>query len=189
MPFVEADNSECRKELIVSLYEGDLSASEEESADLHLKSCRQCTEYLNSLKLVSTSLEIFLEDERLQIPDDFSKRVTAAAESNVREVRSKKERSYAVLIVAGLLLISAFAVAMDAASAEPLIPKMFGQILAVGGLFGHFFYTASKGVAVVLGTVCSKLLSGSVIAILAVLTILFTSIYVFSKHMTHFERS
>ncbi len=189
MSVAAKDNSECRKELIVSFFEGDLSAFDEESVEVHLMDCGVCTDYLNSLKLVSTSLEIFLEDDRFQIPSDFSKRVTAAAESNVREVRSTKERKYAIVIVAGLLLVSAIAVAMDSDSVAPLISKVSGQALAVAGLFGHLFYSASKGIAVILGTVCSKLLFSSAIAIFAILSLLFVSTYIFSKHMTHFERS
>ncbi len=81
------------RETVAAFYECELDPREELRLEEHIAGCGICSDYLNSLKLVSTSLEIFLDKDPLPIPAKFTKSVRAAAESNVEEVRSKKERS------------------------------------------------------------------------------------------------
>jgi len=182
-------NSECQKERIAAYFDGDLPPLEERSAAEHIAGCGVCAEYLNSLKMVSTSLEIFLDKEPVRIPGEFSKRVTAAAGSNMDGLRSSRERSRAVMVTAGLLLIAAVAVALNAVGVGPSASQLPGKIIAFAGLIGHFFYDAATGFSVIFGTICSKFLFGSSVAVVLILGLLIFSIFVFSKHIMRLIRS
>ncbi|MDH3493489.1 MAG: zf-HC2 domain-containing protein [Acidobacteriota bacterium] len=177
---------DCRREKIAAYFDGDLSPLEERAAEDHIASCGICTSYLNSLKMVSTSLEIFL-DEEPTIPDEFSKRVTAAAESNMAGLRSPKERSLAVLIIAGLIASAAIAVTIGAVGSG--IEHVPAQLYAVAALVGHFFYTAATGFSMIFGTICSKVFFGSTVAVALILALLLCSLIVFSKHIMRLNRS
>ncbi|NNE68244.1 MAG: zf-HC2 domain-containing protein [Pyrinomonadaceae bacterium] len=179
----------CKREMIAAFYDGDLSPSEELIAESHIASCPSCANYLNSLKMVSSSLEIFLDEEPVKLPGEFSKRVTAAAESDMNGLRSGKERSRAVLVGAVLLFVAAVAVSVQAAGVGPEISALPAAVLALIGMLGHFIYAGASAVSVVFGAVCSKFLFGSSVAIILLFTILFVSVLIFSKHILRFHRS
>lgn len=179
----------CKKERIAAFFDGDLTPLDSLAVEEHVEDCEFCSEYLRSLRLVSTSLEIFLEEKKVEIPGEFSKRVTAAAESNMDGLRSKKERSRAVLVCAGLLVAAAVLLTISAVGVGTAIDQVPGKFMAVVGFFGHLFYSVATAFSVVFGTVCARVFFGSTVAVLLVLAILFFSILIFSKHMLRFHRS
>jgi len=187
-PDTFSNNTDCHKERIAAYFDGDLSPLEESTVEKHMAACQMCAAYLNSLKMVSTSLEIFLDQEPVQIPGEFSKRVTAAAESDMQGVRSGSERSRAVFVVACLFVIAAAAVTMSAVGLGGPVGSLPGKVLAAVGLAGHFFYKAATGFSVIFGTVCSKVFFGSTIAVSAILGIFIFSVVVFSKHIRRLFR-
>ncbi len=183
------DDEEFRKETLSAYLDGDLSEDESRAVGDHLKDCTNCNEYLNSLKLVSTSLEIMLGSEPVGVPGEFSRRVTAAAESDVGSLRSSAEGSRTIMIVAILAALLVLVAGAGLSTAGPSILEFSGRSFAYLAVIGHFFYTAAIKLSMIFGTVCLKLLSGSAFAVIAVVFALILSVLVFSKHMTRFNRS
>lgn len=186
------DNSSCKeypRQTVAAYHECELTPAEELRLEAHLAGCGICADHLNSLKLVSTSLEILLEKEPVSIPERFSDSVKAAAQSSVDEVRSAREKSRGLFVAALLFSLTAVVVAYDVSSSRPVISAFADRLVAFGGFIGHLFYTLSVGFSVILGGVCTKLFFGSFAAVAGLVAILLGSLYVFSKHMTRLNRS
>ncbi len=183
------DDEEVRKETLSAYLDGDLSGEESRFVGDHLKDCTNCNEYLNSLKLVSSSLEIMLGSDTVGVPGEFSRRVTAAAESDVGGLRSSVGGSRTYLIVAISVALLLLVAGAGMATAGPSILEFSGRSFAYVGAFGHFIYTAVIKLSMICGTVCLKLLSGSTFAVFAVVLALLLSVFVFSKHISRFDRS
>ncbi len=177
------------RETVAAFYECELDPREELRLEEHIAGCSICSDYLNSLKLVSTSLEMFLDKDPLSIPAKFTKSVRAAAESNVEGVRSKRERSRGLIVAAFLFCLTAFVVSVDVSAAGPAFGDLADRLFALSGFIGHIFYNISVGFSFIVGGVCSKLFFSSIAAVAGVVTILIMSVYIFSKHMTRLNRS
>jgi anti-sigma factor RsiW len=178
----------CSRREISDYYEGELSRQDETRVEWHLAECGECAEYLNSLKLVSTSLEIFLENETVPIPKQFSKAVKAAAENDTEGIRSPKERYRAVVVTALLFCFAAVLLSADASAMAPAVSEFSGGIIAAGGLLGHFVYTLSLAVSFVAGAFCSSFLYSSAFVALTVFSLLAFCLFFFSKHIAHSNR-
>lgn len=183
------ENEESRKETISDYLDGDLLEEEERCVSDHIASCKDCNDYLNSLKLVSTSLEIMLGEESVAVPGEFSRRVAAAAESNVGGLRSSLEGFRPVWIVTVCLSLLVLLAGAGLANAGPSILEFSGRSFAFVGFIGNFLYKASLTFSMVFGTVCTKVLFGSTLALTALGFALIISLVIFSKHMAHFNRS
>ena len=96
------ENEQVRKEKISAYLDGGLPAEEDRFLCDHITACKECNDYLNSLKLVSSSLEIMLGEEPVDVPGEFSKRVSAAAESNVSGLRGSLRGFHTACIAAGI---------------------------------------------------------------------------------------
>lgn len=179
--------SEYSRETVATYYECELTPAEELRIEQHLAVCSLCKEYLNSLKMVSTSLEILLEKDPLPIPEKFTKTVQAAAQSSVDDLRSGEERSRGLFVAA--LLFCLVAVLVSVSTARPALAEFADGFVSLGGFIGHLFYNLSVGFSIIVGGVCSKLFFGSFAAAAGVIAILIISVYVFSKHMTRLKRS
>lgn len=179
----------CNREVIAEYYDGGLDDSTAAAVELHLNSCSGCNEYLNSLKMVSTSLEIMLDDVTRDVPKDFSSKVKTAAESNVSAVRDPLERSRATAIAAGFAVVFALLLVFNVAGIGSLSAAVAGKVLAFFSFVGHLLYAVVLTFASFAGTVCTKYLFSSSLTVVFVISAVLLSALIFSKHMRHFIRS
>ena len=175
--------------MIAAFYDGDLSGAELDAVEEHIGNCPECREYLNSLKLVGSSLEILLDKDPVTVPGEFSKKVTAAAESNVAGLRSKQERSRAVAIVAILLCFAAIIIGTGFTGVRAASVEFATQAFALVTVAGHLVYKTAVAFSMFASSVCSKVLFSTTFGVLGVGLVFLFSFLVFSKHITRFIRS
>lgn len=181
----------CPRPEIVEYLDGELSPRAEFDLEMHFSGCKTCQEELNAQKKVSTTLEIMLEEEKesIELPENFTKVVTAKAESNMDGLRSPKERSRALFICAILFLFLLFGLGTKGKAVLFAMEKFTDQFLAVGGFVLHLFYTVALGFSAIFGSLCSKFIFGSTITILLITTIFIFATWMLSRMVLRFNRS
>lgn len=184
------EDSCCPRAEIAEYIDGELLPSDELDLELHFAICEICFDELNSQKKVSSTLEILLEDSsHIELPENFTKVVTAKAESNLDGLRSPKERGNALLICAILFLLLLLGFGTESQTILLAVEKFTEQIFAVGGFVFHLFYTLTFGISVIFGSVFHKFIFSSV-SILLLLTVTFViSFLILSRMVFSFRRS
>ncbi len=173
----------CQHEVIIAYLDGELTPDEELELEFHFADCKTCADAINAHKKISNSLEIILEDEmkHIKLPENFSKVVTAKAESNVSGLRQKKEISYAFVICAALVffLTAGFSSKFGAFSAVP--EKFVDQFLAVSIFGAHIVYDAAIGVSIICRSLCHKFIFSSIISLVLVAVFFFIAFLSLSR--------
>jgi hypothetical protein len=185
------EGSDCPRQEIVEYIDGELSSREEFDFELHLAGCQICVEELNAQKKVSTSLEIMLEDEssQIQLPENFTKIVTAKAESNLSGLRSPKERSRGLFICAILFLLIIFSFGINGETVLFAYEKFTVQFLAVGGFVLHLFYQLALGISATFGSLCVKFIFSSTLTLLSIITTFVIASMILSRMIFRFNRN
>ncbi|MDQ3633820.1 MAG: zf-HC2 domain-containing protein [Acidobacteriota bacterium] len=181
----------CPREEIAAYVDGELSSSEEFDLDLHLSNCKICSDELNSQKKVSTTLEILLEDkaEDIKLPENFTKVITAKAESNVSGLRHPKERLSAVFISASLVLLVVVGLRTQFETLSFAVRKFTHQFLAVVGFLWHMIIDVALVFAVILRSLSQHFVYGSALTLILILTVFALTALILSKMILRFERS
>ncbi len=189
---IRTDNIEdrCPREEIFAYIDRELSPIEEFDLESHLTSCKTCTSEVNAQKKVSNSLEIILEEEmkNIKLPENFSKVVAAKAESNVSGMRQRKEivRSIAICWVLLFFLVVGFG-----SRVSPIIPEFqefTHQIGSVAGFAFHLGYEALVALAVILRSLTHKLVFGSVVSLVLVVTLFAGAFLSLSRLVSRYSR-
>lgn len=164
------NKSSCCRESIFAYLDGELSPGEEMEIELHFAECKRCAEDINAQKKVSNSLEIILEDElkNIELPENFTKIVTAKAESNVSGLRQRKEIPRAFLISAALLFLVTIGLGAKVDSIGNTFTRIAEQFSAVLGFVLHFVYDLAIGISVVGRSLCHKFVFSSVISLVVI---------------------
>lgn len=152
----------------ISAYiDGELSHDEESRFEQHLAVCPICSDEINIqknfLRMLSSSLE---SDDRIDLPDNFTRTIVANAEGRVGGLRRPKERFNAVFICIALFLFVLFALGAEAFTAFSPLGKLFNQSIAVAGLIGNQLYHFAFGVSVILRSLSSQSAVGPVLFVL-----------------------
>jgi anti-sigma factor RsiW len=142
------NNGECVVSEISAYIDGELSPADESVFEAHIAVCAACRGELNGQKLFVSAVNATMRhDEPIDIPSDFSRQITAAAESTVSGFRDPKERSKAAWICVGII-----AATLILAGAEAL--GIFAGIAETASALFQFafniFTAAAVAVAVVL---------------------------------------
>ena len=182
-------NEEKRKLVLSDFLEGELEPVLEFEVSAHVENCAECNDYLNSLKMVSSSLEIFLEEAAPPMPENFTKRVRAAAESDISEIRNGNERLWGLGISAVLLLVVAVLVASNLGYSNAYVQSAISIPMAAIDFVVSGLYKISLTASVVFRTVFNQYLFRSAFSVVLVIGITAFSIAVFSKHMRGYLRS
>jgi len=181
----------CPREEVFAYIDCELSAEDELDMEGHFAECATCREELNSQKKVSTTLEILLEEEsrNIELPKDFTKVVTAKAESNVSGLRHRKERSHALFICMILFLIIIVGLGAEVTSVLRATGEFGDQFYAVFGFVFRLIYDIGIGVAVILKSFGHRIVVSSV-ASLFLLIVIFVSISLsLSRLVLRYSRS
>lgn len=146
---------ECPSIEIAAYLDGELSPDLELKFEAHLAKCVICTQELNDQKHFINALNSSLIDCP-EIPEDFTKRVVANAESGVSGLRQKKERLNAAFVCSALFFFVLFTLGASAPGTIAASLDMFGRIAAVFGFAGHLVYDISIGVVVIMRSLAGQ---------------------------------
>jgi hypothetical protein len=99
--------SKCQLEDVAAYLDGELSAAGTNRFEDHLRSCLDCATELRAQRQLLCTLDIAFNGNRsFQLPHDFTRIVTARAESDLSGMRNKHERRRALKLCAVLALVS-----------------------------------------------------------------------------------
>lgn len=170
----------CRPDEIGRYLDGELSADHELELEMHISGCDCCRDELNHQKnLVRALDDNFDLSGAPELPENFAKRISVAAVSDIGGIRSKRERWTAIAICC-LLAIFAIA-ALGGATSQPLnaASAAADQSLAILSTAGHFFYNVAVGVVAFIRPISGSL--NMTVSAFAIVGILAFAVLVFSR--------
>jgi anti-sigma factor RsiW len=166
MAEVLRDRAVCPRTTLTAAYlDGELDAPASEDFDRHTRSCADCSatllEQRRLLCLLDTAFDETFE-QRVTLPEGFTRQLKARAQNDLRGVRDAGERRRAIKICA-VLFAAAFALlgftALDAVTGPALsAARAAGGML---GMAGHTAADAGASAGVVLRAVGGRVVSGS----------------------------
>lgn len=99
--------SKCQLEDVAAYLDGELSEAGATRFEDHLKSCVDCATELRAQRQLLCTLDVAFNGTRsFQLPHNFTRIVTARAESDLSGMRNKHERRRALKLCAVLALVS-----------------------------------------------------------------------------------
>ena len=136
--------NKCQLEDVAAYLDGELSEAGIDCFEDHLKSCGDCATELRAQRQLLCTLDVAFNGTRsFQLPHNFTRIVTARAESDLSGMRNKRERRRALKLCAGLALVS-FALLGAAARTVVLEPlRTFFKV--TGSLLQLVWHAASEG--------------------------------------------
>lgn len=141
----------CQLEDVAAYLDGELSGDELGRFEDHLKSCVRCDAELRAQRQLLCTLEMAFSDSRtFDLPNNFTRVVTARAENDLTGVRNKREGRRALQLCAVLALITfgLLGAATRVIVWDPL-RSFFRVTRAVLDLAWQMFAQAASSVAVV----------------------------------------
>lgn len=164
---------ECPSPILAGYLDGELEPPEELAFEQHLSDCKLCSSALLEQRQILCLLNSsFSETVEIEPPEDFAKKVTAAAESTVNGLRQPEERLNAYFVVAAMAIFCLFAFFSFADIATPL--QKFGDIVAGAATVSlHFFTSLYAGVVVITRSASSQLSHQAVFMLLMAAAVLF----------------
>jgi len=185
------DQGNCSREGIFAYLDGELPAGEEHDIELHFAECKKCADEVNAQKKVSNSLEILLEDEmkNIELPENFTRIVTAQAESNVSGLRQRKEIPRAFFISATLSLLVAIGLGAKVDSIGNTLGNLAEQVFAVFGFVFHLIYDMAVGISIICRSLCHKFVFSSVISLAVVVAFFVVAFLSLSRLILRQNRS
>ena len=182
MNFQDIKNSnECRRADIAAYVDGELAPREELELETHLAACPKCADELNQQKKLLCALDFALEEEHLELPDNFTKVIVANAESRVSGLRRPNERYNALFICSALFLLVFAGFGNETKNILFASGRLVEQFLAVIGFGAHLAYDIAVGTAVVLRSLCFQYVFGSAVSVILITLLLGFSALVFLK--------
>ncbi|MGI8884551.1 MAG: anti-sigma factor family protein [Pyrinomonadaceae bacterium] len=189
MNFQDLKNSnECPRTDIAAYIDGELTPREELELEIHLAACKDCAEELNQQKKLLCALDFALEENEIELPENFTKVVVANAESRVSGLRRPNERFNALFICSALFLLVFVGFGSEAKNVLTSSTIVVEQFLAIGGFITHLMFDVAIGATVVLRSLCLRFVFNSA-ASLVLMTIVFGfSALIFSRLLFRYKR-
>lgn len=152
----------CQLEDVAAYLDGELGSDALRDFEEHLKTCAECAAELRMQRQLLCTLDsAFYGSGSFELPHDFTRVVTAHAESDLSGMRRKGERHRALQVCAILALVS-FALLGTAARALVVEPaQSFFHLAATIFDFGwRMIYDAGTGLAVIIRVLGRAIVSG-----------------------------
>lgn len=180
----------CPKVEIAAYIDGELLPREELDLEMHFAACRPCTAELNEQKKLLCALNFALEDEReIELPENFTKVIVVAAESNVSGLRRPQERFKAFFICAALTLLVLLGLGSETGTVLNTFWKLGVQILAVFGFVSHLIYDIAIGTVIILRSLSHHIVLNSTVSVIFLVGVLFSCLVTFSRLIVRFNRA
>ncbi len=137
----------CPAENIYAYIDGELSAAAEIEFELHTAKCAYCSAAVRAEKMMLNEIAGSFEiPEDLEIPQDFTRRVVANAESSIKVHRWRTEVFIAGAAISGLLAIGL--AAGDAQNFWGPLARLFERLAVLSTYLFYFLYSLAFGIAV-----------------------------------------
>lgn len=151
----DKDIPKCDRFPDISEYlDGELSPNDEISLEQHFTVCPACRTEFEFQKQFHNALSATLEDDPgLKLPDNFTKVIVTAAESDVGSVRQSHEVRNAFAIVIGILFVASVIAALSGGISLGGIGLLLDKGLAVIIAGSHLIYSFALGIFVILRSV------------------------------------
>ena len=145
---------ECRTEDVAAYLDGELTGVASESFEAHLKTCARCAAELRMQRQLLCTLDFAFSEQSFELPQNFSRVVSAHVESDLSGMRKKSERHRALQLCAVLALLS-FGLLGAASGALVFQPaRSFLRLVgSLADLVGRAIYDAGTGIAVIVRVV------------------------------------
>ena len=180
----------CPSPDISAYLDGELSPSDELELELHIGSCRVCTDDINLQKGFLNALGSSLDEEKeIELPGNFAKAVVANAESRVSGLRQPHERRNAALICTALILFALFALGSNAEATFTAAASVAEKCFALAASVGHLVYDIALGSTIVFRSLASAFVLNSAAGLGFVLLLFVLSLYLFSRLLGDFRRT
>lgn len=189
MDFQDFKNTNgCPRTDIAAYIDGELAPREELELEIHFAACKDCAEELNQQKKLLHALDFVLEENEIELPENFTKVVVANAESRVSGLRRPNERYNALFICSALSLLVFAGFGSEARNILSTSGVVVEQVLAVFGFIAHLAYDVAVGATVILRSLCFRFVFNSA-GSLVLTTILFGfSALIFSRLLFRYKR-
>jgi predicted anti-sigma-YlaC factor YlaD len=180
----------CPREEIFLYLEGELAAADELSLEGHFADCSIClTEFKSQKELFRTLKCAFDNETEIEPPKDFTKIVVAKAESNVKGLRCRKERTNAIFLCCALFLILAIGFGAETENGFAIASEFGKQFFAVFGFASHLIYDISLGIVVILRSLVQQPSFTPIISLILVIGFGILSFYALNRLKLRFSRS
>ena len=181
---------ECSNEALPLYLDGELSAAEENLFERHLAVCEKCRLDLNSQKNLLLVLNSAFESKaEIALPKDFTKIVVANAESSVSGLRTRKERSIAILFCCSAILLLILALGADTQRFFESVTVFAGRLGAIVSSAGSFIYDFTVGLVVLLRFLGSQMIFNSGFSMAAAIVLSVFGFLIFSRLMNRSTES
>lgn len=181
-PQTPQDQIDCPSLEISAYIDRELPQEVEAELELHFGQCSICVAELNRQKSFLTALSASLErEDQIELPKNFTRSIVANAESRVSGLRRPGEWFTAVFICTALLLFALFAFGNDAESVLRAFGTIAEKVFAVMLVASHYIFDLAVGIAIIVRSLSSKFVFGSVATLPLLLVLVSTSIFAFSR--------
>ncbi len=178
---------ECVISEISAYIDGELSPADEAAFEAHIAVCADCLSELNGQKLFVSAVSATMHrDAAIEIPTDFSRKITAVAESRVSGFRDPRERTKAAWICAGLI---AATLLLAGAEALGIFAGIAETVSAVAQLAFNIFTAATVTVAVLLRSISAVAFTRPRLEVLLAVAAFFALIYAGSRMLPRLRRT
>jgi predicted anti-sigma-YlaC factor YlaD len=182
--------SSCPREEIAAYIDGEISPREELELEMHFAVCKPCTDELNSQKKLLCALDSFcLNEEEIELPENFTKVIVTTAESHVSGLRRPQERRTALFICSALFLLVLVGLGGEIDSVFGTFGKFAEQSAAVAGFVGHLLYDIAFGVTVILRSLSNQIFFNSAVSFGIIAVFFLISIFALSRLVVRFNRA
>jgi predicted anti-sigma-YlaC factor YlaD len=181
----------CELEDVAAYLDGELSTEKAAEFEAHLEACRDCAAELRTQRQLLCTLEVAFNDSRsFELPADFTRVVTAHAESDLSVMQRKGERRRAFQVCAVLALVS---FALLGAATRVLVLEPAQSFLRLAQVFFNLvwrmIYDAGTGLAVILRVLSRAVAFGPYGLGLIVLLAFLSSIFLLSFLIAGYHRA
>jgi anti-sigma factor RsiW len=137
----------------ISAYlDGELSTSETQALEFHLKSCKECTDELLRQRQTLCTLDLTLDQlPSIELPRNFAQVVTASAQTDMHGVRSRSEYTLAVrlFLILGISTLTLLSL-IKTENVLLTLNGLYRLTLSLLGLIYSMLMGAGAGLSVVL---------------------------------------
>lgn len=150
----------CQLEDVAAYLDGELNDAGVNRFEDHLRSCADCAAELLAQRQLLCTLDVAFNATRsFQLPQDFTRIVTARAESDLSGMRNKHERRRALKLCAVLALVS---FALLGAAARTVVFEPLRSFFRIAGSLLQLVWQATSE-AVVSATVLARVIVRAVL--------------------------
>ena len=150
----------CQLEDVAAYLDGELNDASVNRFEDHLTSCADCAAELRAQRQLLCTLDVAFNATRaFQLPQDFTRIVTARAESDLSGMRNKHERRRALKLCAVLALVS---FALLGAAARTVVFEPLRRFFRIAGSLLQLVWQATSE-AVVSATIIVRVIVRAVL--------------------------